>query len=127
MFDHLGIRVADLDRCKTFYVAAIEPLGSRMPAENEAGDDRSLVFGHGNDAPFFVVAPSPEHAAEPIQLALVAPTQDAVERFHTAGSRAGGTDNGTPNPRASTTAYYAAYLLDPDGNNVEAGVRARGG
>ncbi len=123
MFDHVGIHVSDLEASKAFYVAALSPLGCRLLAEHGAGGSRWLVFGSGEAEPFFVVASSPDRDAKPIHLAWVAPSEEAVERFHEAGLAAGGADNGAPGPRPARKPYYAAFLHDPDGNNVEAGYR----
>ena len=123
MFDHVGIHVSDLETSKRFYSAILAELGYELLQENEAGGGRWLVFGTGAVAPFLVVASSPDRAVEPVHLALVAPSPTSVDRFHAAGLAAGGRDHGAPGPRAGASPYYAAYLLDPDGLNVEAGFR----
>lgn len=133
MFDHLGIVVRDLAKSRDFYAASLEPLGIRLLEDHGQADGSGwLVFGTTTDAPFFVVAagrPSfwrngQAAALSPVHLAFEAPSDDAVDRFHAAGLVRGGVDNGPPGARAARTPWYAAYLLDPDGNNVEDGFRA---
>jgi catechol 2,3-dioxygenase-like lactoylglutathione lyase family enzyme len=133
MFDHIGIVVADLARAGRFYTACLAPLGHRLLADfSEPSGDGRYVYGRGEPAdPFFVVArgrPSfwrTEHiaAGAPDHLAFQATSREAVDAFHRAGLANGGRDNGAPGPRRSSTPYYAAFLIDPDGNNVEAGYR----
>ena len=124
MFDHVGVHVSDYEASKGFYSSTLPGLGYELLQENEAGGGRWLVFGVGAPAPFFVVAWSPDRAVQPVHLAFSAPSESAVDRFHAAGLSAGGKDNGQPGPRPGPSPYYAAYLLDPDGFNVEAGFRA---
>ena len=114
MLDHLGLRSRDVTRSLRFYQAALEPLGYRV--EYHEGDSAGLGapgaprlwLGTGD-------APSSVH------LALVAPSLKAVDGFHAAALAAGATDNGRPGLRADYgTGYYAAFVIDPDGNNLEA-------
>ena len=126
MFDHVGVYVSDYEASKSFYRTTLSALGYELLQENEAGGGRWLVFGVGDPAPFFVVAWSPDRSAQPVHLAFAAPSKSAVDRFHAAGLSAGGSDNGPPGPRPGRSPYYAAYLLDPDGSNVEAGFRDPG-
>lgn len=128
MFDHLGMVVASLPRSRGFYEACLEPLGIRLLEVNEGW----LVFGRGGDDPFFVVSSgattsfwTDRHvpAQSPIHVAFVAPDRGAVDGFHASGLANGGSDNGAPGERRAAYLYYAAFLLDPDGNNVEAGYR----
>ncbi len=131
MFDHLGVVVEDLQVAKAFYDACLAPLGISCIQNNASVGEGWLVYGTEPDQPFFVVAcgrPSfwgAEAAAgrAPIHVAFAAPDTEAVDAFHQAGCLHGGEDNGAPGVRPSTTAYYAAFVLDPDGNNVEAGFR----
>jgi catechol 2,3-dioxygenase-like lactoylglutathione lyase family enzyme len=134
VFDHVGIVVANLDVARAFYGAALAPLQYRLLQDlAESPVAGRLVFGRGGRGdPFFVVAagrPSFWSAGNvagdaPDHLAFVAPNRAAVDAFHRAGLASGGRDNGAPGPRRSSTEYYAAFLIDPDGNNVEAGFRA---
>ncbi len=127
MFDHVGVHVSDFAAGKRFYSAIMSELGFELLQENEAGGGRWLVFGAGPAAPFFVVAWAPDRSVAPVHLAFMASSTSAVDSFHAAGLAAGGRDNGPPGPRAGVTPYYAAYLLDPDGLNVEAGFRGAQG
>jgi len=134
MFDHVGIVVANLDAARAFYAACLAPLQYRLLQDMaQTPTEGRLVFGRGGRGdPFFVVAagrPSfwkPGNAAgsAPDHLAFVATNREAVDAFHRAGMQNGGRDNGAPGPRRSSTEYYAAFVIDPDGNNVEAGFRS---
>lgn len=134
MFDHLGIVVKDLSIAEPFYSACLAPLGISCIQDNSVTSTEGwLVFGTDAESPFFVVACGVpgfwrEHSvvgASPIHIAFQAPNVEAVDQFYLAGLAHGGEDNGAPGPRQATTAYYAAYLIDPDGNNLEAGHRAK--
>ena len=130
MFDHIGIVVSDLERARRFYEAVLEPLRLRLLEDHTQGDGTGwLVFGSGiRHSPFFVVAagrPSfwnSEHEPEksPIHLAFTAPSKEAVDQFHAAGLKLGARSNGEPGERRKP--FYCAFLIDPDGNNLEAGV-----
>lgn len=132
MFDHLGLVFRDLAAARAFYQAVLAPLGVVL-AEDYAQPDGAgwLVFSSGvPESPFFVVAggrPSfwtddSAPSQSPVHLAFRAPSQAAVDGFHAAGLAAGGKDNGAPGVRRGR--YYAAFLIDPEGNNIEAGVYA---
>ena len=134
MFDPVGIVVATLSVARTFYCACLAPLQYRLLQDfAQTSTEGRLVYGRGGRGdPFFVVAagrptfwnPANEAGTAPNHLAFVAPDRAAVDAFHAAGLANGGRDNGAPGPRRSSTEYYAAFLVDPDGNNVEAGVRS---
>jgi catechol 2,3-dioxygenase-like lactoylglutathione lyase family enzyme len=116
MFDHIGITVTDLARSIRFYRDALAPLGLSLtaggPEEGYAG------FGRGTDTQLWLGAGKPTQA---LHLALKAPSRDAVAGFHQAALATGGKDNGAPGPRPNySPGYYAAFVLDPDGNNIEA-------
>ena len=127
MIDHLGVVVADPQIARRFYTAILEPLGISLLQDNGGW----LVYGTPNALPFFVVAfgrPTfwrAEHGAakSPLHLGFTAPSRESVDAFYRAGLASGGSDNGAPGDRPSFSPYYAAYVLDPDGNNVEAGYR----
>ena len=111
--DHLWIRVADLDASKRFYAAICPSLGLRIEGERAerfhvARGDRSFALVRGG-------APS-EH----VHIAFPASGADPVTSFHRAALAAGAHDNGRPGERGYHPGYYAAFVLDPDGNNIEA-------
>ncbi len=125
VFDHVGIVIADLEVSRRFYVECLAPLDVGLLEDHaEPGAGGWLVFGRGDDDPFFVVAggrPSfwaEEHAAaqSPVHIAFITDSRKSVEGFHRTGLAAGGRDNGEPRERRT----YSAFLIDPDGNNVEA-------
>lgn len=115
MYDHIGLRVKDISASIRFYTAALSPIGHVLASQDESG------AGLGpKDAPALWL-----HAAKSEQtgghIAFSAKTRAAVDKFHAEGLKAGGRDNGAPGLRADySPSYYAAFLIDPDGNNVEA-------
>lgn len=127
MIDHIGIVVSDLARSRRFYEACLVPLGLKVLEEAPG----FFILGRGWDEPFLWVGTlrptfwSEQHraAGSPIHLSFTAPDREAVRVFHTAGVAAGGVSNGAPGPRQTSYPYYAAFVLDPDRNNIEAGVR----
>ncbi|MBI1416090.1 MAG: VOC family protein [Limimaricola sp.] len=121
MIDHTGLSVSDFDAAKTFYDGALAPLGIRhtvtLPAEITGG---VKVGGWGREGPAFWLH---EGAAQtpPVHVAFTAGSRAEVAAFHAAGLKAGGRDNGAPGLRPHYHPnYYGAFLLDPDGNNIEA-------
>ena len=115
MYDHIGIHVRDLSKSIAFYTAALAPLGHVLASS----DDTSAGFGPpGAPALWLYVSKT---KATGIHIAFDAGKRALVDKFHAAGLSAGGKDNGAPGVRADYSAsYYAAFLTDPDGNNVEA-------
>jgi catechol 2,3-dioxygenase-like lactoylglutathione lyase family enzyme len=114
VFDHVDIHVSDLAASRRFYRAALAAWESR---EVEL-DNGEISFGPSGSEDLAIAAGEP---SGPIHLAFAAPDRDTVHRFHAAALEAGGRDNGGPGLRPQYHAgYYAAYVLDPDGNNVEA-------
>ena len=112
--DHLTLRVRDLEASRRFYRAALEPWGSR---ELEAAD-WGIGFGPPGSEDLAIAEGEP---SGPVHIAFAAPDRETVDRFHAAALSAGGRDNGAPGERPQYHAgYYAAYVLDLDGNNVEA-------
>jgi catechol 2,3-dioxygenase-like lactoylglutathione lyase family enzyme len=120
MIDHTGIGVADVGRSAAFYDAALGALGMRraMQLPQNTGTD---AVGYGVDYPVFWIDRYHPHSVKQ-HTAFVAKTKADVDAFHAAALKAGGTDNGAPGLREdqSTPVYYAAFVIDPDGNNMEA-------
>jgi len=116
MIDHTGIGVADVARSARFYDAALATLGLRrvrqMP-ENVGSDG----IGYGVEYPVFWIDRFHPHSVRQ-HTAFAAKNRAEVDAFHAAALKAGGTDNGAPGQRWPH--YYAAFVLDPDGNNIEA-------
>jgi catechol 2,3-dioxygenase-like lactoylglutathione lyase family enzyme len=119
MLDHLGLEVSDYERSKAFYERALAPLGIQLLMEPVPG-----VGGFGlpsDQKPFFWIGVRGGRADSGAHVAFGAPTVELVDAFHAAALAAGGTDNGAPGKREIYHPnYYGAYVLDPDGNNVEA-------
>ncbi len=109
LLDHVHLRVRDLEASKRFYRGALEPLGLWLTGE---GDDWFAADE------LFVSADGPPTTG--LHLAFQTPDRETVARFHEAGLAAGGQDNGSPGERSYHRGYYGAYVLDADGNNVEA-------
>jgi catechol 2,3-dioxygenase-like lactoylglutathione lyase family enzyme len=121
IFDHVGLSVSDLSRSAAFYDAALAPLGirERMRIPN-AVTQRGDVIGYGSTKPEFWLSGGPKTVPH-VHLAFVAATRAAVDEFHAAALAAGGTENGPPGLRAHYHPdYYGAFVLDPDGHNIEA-------
>jgi catechol 2,3-dioxygenase-like lactoylglutathione lyase family enzyme len=113
MFDHIGLPVRDLEVARRFYRAALAPLG-------HVQDDSGTGFGP-KGSPALWLYETKDKGASRTHLAFQAKTRAAVERFYRAGLEAGAKDNGKPGLRADySPTYFAAFLIDPDGNNVEA-------
>lgn len=118
MIDHIGLDVADIARSRAFYTAALAPLGYRIVAEEHDGE--ATVVMYGIEAPEFVIADK-DRPGEANHVAFRADTRVQVDAFHAAALAAGGRDNGGPGARENYgPTYYAAFVLDPDGFNIEA-------
>ena len=115
MLDHIGIKVKDVARSKAFYAAALAPLGHGVVMEFEG---QAAGFGsHGK--PSFWIGRGETGAS--CHVAFAAPDRAAVDAFYEAAIEAGGRDHGAPGVRAHYHAnYYGAFVLDPNGHNVEA-------
>jgi catechol 2,3-dioxygenase-like lactoylglutathione lyase family enzyme len=120
--DHITLSVTDLGRAKVFYSAALHPLGLALIAEVSAeasGDVAFAGFGLGRKGTLWLAARGKQ--TPPTHVCFRAKTRAAVRNFYGAALKAGGADNGPPGPRTEYhDAYYAAFVLDPDGNNIEA-------
>ena len=115
MIDHVKLHVADAPRSKAFYEQALAPLGFRVIMEPVPG----AVVGMGAKFPELWLAQSDTPTVA--HIALRADDRAAVDAFHAAALAAGGSDNGAPGVRERYhPGYYGAFVLDPDGNNVEA-------
>lgn len=121
MIDHIGIHVSDYAAAKHFYDAAFAVLGGLLvmtvPAEYVGG---RMVGGYGRDKPEFWITEG-EAQVPPLHVALTANSRAEVDAFYKAAMAAGGRDNGPPGIREYYHPnYYGAFVLDPDGNNIEA-------
>ena len=113
MIDHIGLRTTQFDVMSAFYEQALAPLGIKKLMAYEGG------AGFGRDAPVLWIGVSSEPRSS-IHLALSSSDRSGVRAFHAAALEAGAKDNGAPGPRDYAPNYYAAFVIDPDGNNVEA-------
>lgn len=121
MIDHITLGVADFVRARTFYDQALAALDVRRLFDvPEEQSDGVRVTGYGDDRPWFWLAG--ENATSGLlHIAFEAKSRAAVDAFHAAAIDAGGTGNGAPGLRPHYHAhYYAAFVLDPDGHNIEA-------
>lgn len=107
LIDHIQLRAKDLETTKRFYRAVLEVLGVPFNEDDTHLDADEIWIDQGEPATH-------------IHLAFQAKDRDTVERFHRAGLDAGGRDNGGAGERPYHPGYYAAFLYDPDGNNIEA-------
>jgi catechol 2,3-dioxygenase-like lactoylglutathione lyase family enzyme len=115
VIDHVGLGVSNLEQSKAFYQQALHPLGYQVLLER----DGSVGFGRNGKPDFFIHVNRP--LSGPTHVAMASPARDTVDAFHAAGLAAGGRDNGPPGPRPHYHRhYYGAFILDPDGNNIEA-------
>jgi len=125
MFDHLSTYTTDYEKTKAFYVSAFAPLGYSVQMEMVAEwnpafpTQRMCAFGPQGKPAYWVI--EIKAAASPRHIAFAAKDRAAVAAFYQAGLASGGKDNGAPGLRPMYHEnYYGAFLLDPDGNNVEA-------
>lgn len=114
LIDHLQLVVADVERSKRFYQAVLATLNIPLGGEGPGYFWADELFVSSVDSPA-----AAGKATGRIHFALQANDRGTVQRFHEAGLAAGGTDNGAPGQRPYHPGYFAAFLLDPDGNNVE--------
>jgi catechol 2,3-dioxygenase-like lactoylglutathione lyase family enzyme len=123
--DHVGLRVSDLAASRRMYEAALTELGFSVLGEGEFRGDNYVLFGRDDQDDFALHSvgtdPGKDRVTTGAHIAFIAPDADSVERWHAAATRNGGTDNGAPGVRPEYSGHYiAAFVLDPDGNNVEA-------
>ena len=116
MYDHIGLHVKNLDASARFYEAALAGLGHVASGR----DDNGAGFGPPGNPALWLYRDATTQGPG-VHIAFRAASRDAVDRFHADGIVAGGRDNGGAGVRADYASnYYAAFLIDPDGNNVEA-------
>jgi catechol 2,3-dioxygenase-like lactoylglutathione lyase family enzyme len=130
MIDHMGFRVRDLAASRRFYEACAQAIGLQVIDNTE----ESFLIGRSAEVPLPFIwvgtalpafwASGHTTSSSPIHIGFSAANRAAVDAFYRAAMAAGGRDNGAPGPRGpAEMKYYGAYVLDPDGNNIEAGVR----
>ena len=121
MFDHTGVIVSDFEKSKLFYSQALAPMGYSLVTELPAsvtGGAEVAGFGESPKPEFWITKGRPNNP--PVHVAFRVQTRALVEVFFKAAMAAGGRDNGGPGPRPHYHPdYYAAYVLDPDGHNIE--------
>lgn len=109
LIDHLHLRVSDLEKSRNFYRAALGALGRELTVETERFFVSDELFVDAADT-----------YVSKVHLAFQTDGPEMVKAFHAAALAAGGTDNGAPGERPYHPGYYACFVLDPDGNNIEA-------
>lgn len=122
LIDHIGLQVSDIARAKAFYVRALAPLSigvvMEIPAALTGGGD---VIGFGRNGKGELWLEGGARTVPHLHVALRAATRELVDAFYQAAISAGGRDNGAPGLRPIYHAdYYGAFVLDPDGHNIEA-------
>jgi catechol 2,3-dioxygenase-like lactoylglutathione lyase family enzyme len=115
MLDHIALRVSDAARSKRFYQEALAPLGYTLMLDH---DISGAGFGRDGKPDFWIQSGDP---SGPIHVAFSSADRATVDKFHAAAINAGARDNGAPAPRPEYHPnYYGAFVVDPDGNNIEA-------
>ena len=115
IIDHIGFGVSDIEKSKEFYIKCLLPLGIKLIAE----EGQNVGFGKDKKAPFWF-GPNSD-ASRKIHIAFIAENRKQVDEFYRAAIAAGAIDNGPPGIRKRYhPAYYAAFVFDPDGHNIEA-------
>ena len=109
LFDHVHLRVRDLEASKRFYRAVLEAVGLGLTSEGESAFAADELYVSADGEP-----------TSGLHIAFQAADRETVQQFHEAALAAGGRDNGRPGERDYHPGYYSAYAYDPDGNNVEA-------
>ena len=123
MIDHIGFPVSDYERAKAFYLKELAPLGyslvMEVTQEQQPGDPRAAGFGANGKPDFWIGGEGGLN--KPMHVAILARDRSTVDAFYRAALAAGGRDNGAPGIRAHYHPnYYGAFVLDPDGHNIEA-------
>ncbi|APR80908.1 Lactoylglutathione lyase [Minicystis rosea] len=121
MIDHVVITVSDLARSASFYERALAPLGHVNVVTYDGHPGHAALHGFGDDGETYLMLKHGTPAPQAAHVAFAARSKSTVDAFHRAALAAGGRDNGPPGPRRHYfSGYYAAYVLDPDGYNIEA-------
>jgi catechol 2,3-dioxygenase-like lactoylglutathione lyase family enzyme len=121
MIDHIGFPVSDYQRAKDFYAKALAPLGYTLVMEvtQEQGQAAAAGFGADGKPDFWIGGEGGMN--KPLHVAILAGDRSTVDAFYRAALAAGGRDNGAPGVRSHYHPdYYGAFVLDPDGHNIEA-------
>ena len=121
MLDHIGLAVSDFERSKSFFIEALAPLDIALLMEvtaEQTGGDAHAGFGAEGGPQFWIG--NGQRPVGGLHVAFTAASRSQVEAFYLAGLSAGGRDNGEPGLRPHYHPDYAAFILDPDGNNIEA-------
>ena len=119
MLDHIGLDVTDIARSRAFYERALAPLGYAVVQQIEDDGATVVMFGVAGEIDFVIA--DKDRPGEANHIAFRAQNRDQVDAFHAAAVAAGGRDHGAPGPRPHYGShYYAAFVFDPDGFNVEA-------
>jgi catechol 2,3-dioxygenase-like lactoylglutathione lyase family enzyme len=117
MLDHIGLPVRDLAKTRAFYTAALAPFGYAVKYDQ----DNVIAFGPPGANRYQLWFYGRGDGPSGLHIALTAATRGRVDAFHAAALAAGGKDNGAPGPRPHyTPTYYGAFVIDPDGHNLEA-------
>jgi catechol 2,3-dioxygenase-like lactoylglutathione lyase family enzyme len=122
MLDHVGFAVTDLEKARNFYQKALSPLGIMLIYDITAEQtDGEAYLGFGEDQkPYFWVGTGDRFGGR-LHVAFLAESRAVVDKFYKAALASGGKDNGAPGLRPHYHKnYYGAFVLDPDGNNIEA-------
>lgn len=123
MLDHVGIAVSSLERSRAFYDRALKPLGIALlwTVSSEHTESGGTALGYGSRGRAYFWIGDNERVGQGTHIAFSAPSRREVDAFHAAALAAGGRDNGAPGLRPHYHEhYYGAFVLDPDGTNVEA-------
>jgi catechol 2,3-dioxygenase-like lactoylglutathione lyase family enzyme len=117
MYDHIGLRVSNMEKAVAFYTAALAPLGHVPGAQG----DGYAGFGPDKDTTPLWLHPTDNKGATGCHICFKAKSRAAVDAFHAAAVKAGAKDNGAPGIRTDySPTYYAAFVIDADNNNLEA-------
>ncbi len=117
MFDHALLKASDFRKSRAFYKPVLEALGFQVSMDGE----NYIGFGTKDKLQLLLKSGTPEEVTRNAHLAFIAPSRKAVDNFHRLATEAGASSEGEPGLRGKYHAnYYAAFVLDPDGNNIEA-------